>query len=702
MNQPNNPPKDKKMDIFEAREDLSATGENIAKPNGGTEVVRFISRYGKKLFNYHVNLAENQFDKFPSKENNPEKSPPFLVIGLGRCGCHITADLAQIIASFSPKRETIVGENQEKNKNIFNKDLRELFRPSKSSPVLKFQPIMLIGDIDETAFQDVDGLLEHGGVTDEVKTRLIQLNYKPIAEGGAGHVPLFSEFLTKGILLLPHQSENKESDWREAKKFLTNNFFNSLQLSRLVFYIFSTGGGSGSGGAPEIMKAQRYAMSISNKPEPQIYFTGVGVLPQAIRKDRKTLINTGRNIIRYLADLNISLNEDSDYGKAPNFQASAVVDRNKGLEPTKIMPWDGLALISNDVMSAMNDYQPLTLEEVESNTNQYIAQQIFNLAAAQFSVARFDKDEDVQLTRENYQTIRLDPQDLKNGLVGPYGICFSVANSNQFLDKQSLGLDKMFLRAIGLPKYYSSERGENISSLIEGISVAPTDKKSYGDLLKKLWKKLEVNSLEAQDFEEIKEIELFQKCPRVVFVFTAPQDGRIDAHSHERISTLIEWLFPNLQQRRLAVVRGTTAYYTLSIYIETSVILTPDIQSAIKNYLKLCWKQRTTSPEKFKQTYKEFIEQQPPILDEKVAEWLGETENYGVEVNNFNTLKDELNSKWQNYLGKNSQELLNNPYSRDLTDYRVESTYMLASEVASALRFINYANRFELPDIILD
>ena len=55
-----------------------------------------------------------------------------------------------------------------------------------------------------------------------------------------------------------------------------------------------------------------------------------------------------------------------------------------------MMPWNGLAFISNDVMSASSS-DPLNLEEVESNANQYIAQQVFNLAAAQFPAAEFEK-----------------------------------------------------------------------------------------------------------------------------------------------------------------------------------------------------------------------------------------------------------------------------------------------------------------------
>jgi hypothetical protein len=660
---------------------------------------KLISYYNKPLFEYYLNFSEEEIDALPELEHSTTESPPFLVVGLGRCGCHVTAELAEIIASNSARSDEIAQKEREKGRKML-----DLFRSGKSAPVLKFEPIMLVGDIDETAFQDVDGLLKKGGVPEEIAKKLLRLNYNPLAEGGVGHVPLFAEFITRGMLLLPTQTEQADdSSWLPARNFLTNNFFSDRKTSRLVFYIFSTGGGSGSGSAAAMMKAQRYAMSVSDKPKPQIYFTGVAVMPENIIQNRRHLINTGRNIIQYLADLNIVLDDETFYTKAPVFNSSAEVQVGK--KTTKMMPWDGLALISNDVMSAIGNEEIVPQEIVESNTNQYIAQQMFNLAAAQFSAATFDKDETVNITKENYQAIRLDPQDLKNGLVGPYGICFSAATTNQILDKTGSGLDKMFLRAIALPKYHQSERNEEELSLIEGISVAPTKKAEYANLLREITEKLAgkpEKRLDKQDFARLREIPVFQKCPRLVFVFTAPQESVIPSTVKERISSLLYWLFPSLEQVRGAIVRGTTAHYTLSIYIETSVILCPDIQSAIKNYLKLCWEQRRSSSEEFSAKYRELIEQQPPISDQEVIDWLGETEDYGVNIPSFAVLKDELNQRWLNYLEKNYPFVTEQKEFQELTNYDVDHAYLKASEVAAALRFINYANHFELPDMIID
>jgi len=76
--------------------------------------------------------------------------------------------------------------------------MSSFFRSKEGEPpALRFEPIVLVGDIDETSFDDVGGLLEQGGIPKYVQEGFPQLNYSPLAEGGVGHVPIFAEFLTK-------------------------------------------------------------------------------------------------------------------------------------------------------------------------------------------------------------------------------------------------------------------------------------------------------------------------------------------------------------------------------------------------------------------------------------------------------------------------------------------------------------------------
>ncbi len=352
-----------------------------------------VSRYGKEFLDYWIadlTAAEAQ----PS--NDGDGASQFVVIGLGRCGCHIAAELSEIVASRLPETGAIPNQNA-------SQWFREMFAqsglPGLPKPALQFEPIMLVGDIDETSFADLDGLLKKGNVPKEVKNRLLRLTYQPIAEGGVGHVPIFAEFLSRGLLSIPsYQSEAESTKWQVARDYLTSFASASGDLPRLVFYVFSTGGGTGAGSAAEIMRPQSYARNV-RKIGREMYFTGVGVLPYDVVRNQRRLANTGRMLVQYLADPNIRLQDTSAYDEAPSCDGGAFVqfkdsrtdNSDHGEQFRDVLPWNGLALISNRMMSESlgEDGTEINQEHVESNANQYIAQQIFNLAAAQFPLPSF-------------------------------------------------------------------------------------------------------------------------------------------------------------------------------------------------------------------------------------------------------------------------------------------------------------------------
>lgn len=687
-------------DLTEAA--IILTGEVISHitgvPGGGV-VGSLVSRYGKRLIEYHLpDALPNLFILEKSNKSGQEPDiPPFLVVGLGRCGCHVTAELAEHLAFATALSRAAV----QPKSTVTSLAKLFPFNNRNSPPIFNFEPILVIGDIDETAFADVDGMLNTGGVSDETKERLFRLTYHPLATGGAGHVPLFAEFLTRSLLLLPSlKASDEDSPWSHARNFLLNYFSETRSTSRLVFYVFSTGGGSGAGSASEIMKAQRFAMIKARVPEPQVYFTGVAVLPQNVVLNQRHGINTGRTIVQYLSDLNLVLDDKSRYNQAPGFQGSAYVI-GEGTK-TDLMPWEGLAFISNDVMAAAVEGS-MSVEQIESSSNRYIAQQMFNMAAAQAPTAQYKTEEATPITKRNYQSIRLDPQDLKTGLIGPYGICYSVASQGQLFDKDrpSRGIDRMFLRALQLP----SKTGENIGkdtneSLIEGISVAPRRKELYKGMIGKLQTKLDTESplLEKDDFVEISELEFFKRCPRIVLVFTVPQDGEVSGDIIGRLlNDLVVWTFPNLDTPRHAIVRGTTSLYTLSIFVESSVVLCPDVQISVQNYIKMCWKQRTTLAQSFRTQYNEIIDKEPPISDEEVGNWLGLVEQYGTNVPNFDTTMSQLNNKWQEYIARSN---IDETTRKKLSEQSVELSFLSIKEVASALRFINYIKHWERPQQI--
>ena len=158
------------------------------------------------------------------------------------------------------------------------------------------------------------------------KRAFLQLNYRPLAEGGVGHVPIFAEFLTKALLIFYQPLKTfKDVPGLMPEGFLTTFRAEKRNVPRLVFYIFSTGGGTGAGSASEVMSAQRYAKTVGNV-EREMYFTGTAILPQDITRDQRTLMNTGRTIIQYLADLNLRLDTAIAYDEAPDCRASSYLE----------------------------------------------------------------------------------------------------------------------------------------------------------------------------------------------------------------------------------------------------------------------------------------------------------------------------------------------------------------------------------------
>ena len=88
---------------------------------------KLISHYNKPLFEYYLNLTNTDLEVPPELESNPDEPPPFLVVGLGRCGCHVTAELAEIIACNSARSDDNPQKDREKGRKML-----DLFRSGKS------------------------------------------------------------------------------------------------------------------------------------------------------------------------------------------------------------------------------------------------------------------------------------------------------------------------------------------------------------------------------------------------------------------------------------------------------------------------------------------------------------------------------------------------------------------------------------------
>ena len=84
------------------------------------------------------------------------------------------------------------------------------------------------------------------------------MDLSEVHAGGAGNAPVLGQYLAK-IVLNKEPEAFSSKDWNPIHSYIVDSCGMKANQSRLFFYIFSAGGGTGSGMASEIGLAQQYA-----------------------------------------------------------------------------------------------------------------------------------------------------------------------------------------------------------------------------------------------------------------------------------------------------------------------------------------------------------------------------------------------------------------------------------------------------------
>ena len=677
-----------------AKATLEAAGEAIGGP-AGKAAVKIVSVLGKRIITYYFDDTEPDQGSLPPGVVSPDTST-FAVIGLGRCGSRVTAQLARMIAE--AKGTTIPAKAA--NESSFVGSIRQMLQKPKKSETLRLEPVMVIGDVNEATFAEVDGLLGNSPSVQQVLDSIMKIDYRPLARGGCGNIPIFGEFLTRGLLCLPPDGGHGDKNpWVVARNYLLHLCSKESSNTRMAFYIFSAAGGSGSGAAAELMRAQRFAIKQRRgQPDPLIYFTGIAVIPEISSKNANQLRNTGRTIASYLADLNIRLTTDEDYEAEQHFNYSNQINGNGQNDALHLPPWDSLGIISNEVMRL---FASTTIDQAhaEGLANQYIAQQIFNLAAAQSQPKEFKQSDSAQSLSNissagvQFQGVHLDTADLRAGLRGPFAFGFAAAAKDEI--KTLGGIDAMVLRAISLPKSTKVEGRTVLPDLVEGISISPLKHQDYAKLFEPMQAKFKEQQLkeplDAKDLEKLSETPFFKRCPRIIFVLTSPLDSGVTLEMSTRVATTLSWLMPNLKQARYAIVPGTTAYFSLSIYFESSVMLCYDVSRALANYVRESWKTRSRklAPQEFTEQFGKYTRDiTAPMPDKEVLDWLGPEELYGHNSVDFANQVKTHNTNWRDFVL--AAKTITDDRKQILLQHRVEDCMLRPEEVLAALKYVNY------------
>ena len=547
-------------------------------------------------------------DAYSEEELNNAQFPSVCLVGLGRCGSNVSLDLANLVynARNYYMNDFKKSENDKKSKeSAASKWIRTSLGIQKkydARTAFLIEPFIILGDLD----QDIEGRVRYSYMGEKNNlldgySKMKIMDLSEVHAGGAGNAPVLGQYLAK-IVLNKGAEQFLNKDWKYIHSYIIDSCGIKANQSRLFFYIFSAGGGTGSGMASEFGLAQQYAYMSktldtqkNTKKNPDsdghsfvfepIFSSGICILPniacQSVEISEALHINAGRLLCKYLSEeWDFSYNLDRD--DADNKRS--IVDR--------LRPWNSMMLISNDIMRYAEEADGGDMQNVDVNTmekyaNQYISQQIFNILTAQAVTRDYDQEYFRRAGVDISETIRLDANDLFMSLAGPLTIAYAestvtksapITDSRQALASEivELDIDDLFFRSIDLPHFNKDTKA------IEGVSLLPIEASRYRKYL---------DECKENDFDtsKLKDLLFFSKCSSIVSIISLPKNYKLSYMDLNRLKTHLNSLFPNTTLKRYALVTGASANISLTTLIAKSPCLSDDFLTLIVSYVKRCF-----------------------------------------------------------------------------------------------------------------
>ncbi|MBB1520667.1 hypothetical protein H3H45_15560 [Pseudomonas sp. SR9] len=609
--------KDADSTVSEARQVVTEVAEVLAPPRvtispagNGEQYMYFTERDIDRILENLDGLRERVFPKVLGDDGSDVRSsqhfPSVCLIGLGRCGSNIALDVASLVYN---ARKFYLNEfssqdkpaNEQRPTSWIRSNLR--LAPSRAAkPVFLIEPLVMLGDLDK----DIEGRIrfsrkteKSGFLSDYSKMKIMDLS--EVHAGGAGNAPILGQYLAK-IILNKDTQRFTNADWKFIHSYLIDSCGIKANQSRLYFYIFSAGGGTGSGMASEFGLAQQFAYmskTFETKTEESnddnrdhsfvfepIFTSGICILPnisdQRIEMSEALHINAGRLLCKYLAEeWDFSYNFDNE-------------ETGEESVMRRIRPWNAMMLISNDIMryaeeSDGGNIQNIDVNAMERHANQYISQQIFNILTAQAVTTDYDQNYFRRAGIDIGETIRLDANDLFMSLAGPVAVAYAESvvaeqapptTTDKFKvfekEQPKLNIDDLFFRSIDLPHFNKATQA------IEGISLLPIESKRYRAALEQ-YKKSNF------DASELSDLHFFKNCSSVVSIVSLPKDYKLSYMDLNRLKSHLNSLFPNTTLKRYALVIGASANLSLTTLIVKSPCLSDDFLTLIVAFIKRCF-----------------------------------------------------------------------------------------------------------------
>lgn len=593
--------------------DVTQPGPTAPTPNLSEIVgpyLYYTDRSIERILGNLDGLRNQVFQPAPDDGSDARKGqhfPSVCLIGLGRCGSNIAVDVATLVYN---ARQFYLNEFKTKDTHASEQHFRpmrwirnNLLRSSgrHKKQVFLIEPLVMLGDLDK----DIEGRIRFSRksetgtfLSDYSKMKIMDL--AEVHAGGAGNAPILGQYLAK-IILNKDTQHFSSADWKFIHSYLIDSCGIKANQSRLYFYIFSAGGGTGSGMASEFAMAQQYAYmskTFDTKPQEEaagnsddafvfepIFTSGICILPNIsdrISEMSEALhVNAGRLLCKYLA-------EEWDFSY--NFD---IEGNTEDSVMRRIRPWNAMMLISNDIMRYAEETDDGKIQDVDVNTmeryaNQYISQQIFNILTAQAVTTDYDQNYFRRAGMDIGETIRLDANDLFMSLAGPVAVAYAeaavserpspTADKSRVFEREPLrlDLDDLFFRSIELPHFNS------VTQAIEGISLLPIESRRYREALEQYKKS-------GYDASALKNLHFFKNCSSVVSIISLPQGYKLSYTDLNRLKSHLNGLFPNTTLKRYALVIGASANLSLTTLVAKSPCLSDDFLTLFVSFVKRCF-----------------------------------------------------------------------------------------------------------------
>ncbi|WP_156634177.1 hypothetical protein [Methylobacterium sp. Leaf113] len=533
------------------------------------------------------------------EENSPHQDlaaslPSVCLVGLGRCGSNIAVGVSSMVFAAKQKAEDpttneeglgMPVERQKQQLSYFHKIISNFQdKPGNKGGLFLIEPIVIVGDLDK----DTKSRIKSTNLPSSLGhyKRLVVLDLEEVHGGGAGNVPIIGQYI--GAMALSRQPEKVDSKaWQLHHNYIIDSAGVAKNPSRLFFFVFSAGGGSGSGMAGEFGSAQQLAFrrrirnadssSIGEKSDKtekkgtknifeQVYSLGVAILPHGTSdgnlQGQAVQINAGRLIVRYLAEQRRSQQKDALTKSLRPFNSMILISND-------IMKF---ALISRDQAKVPSDIDTSAMEKL---ANQYVSQQIFNVLTAQAPITDYSSSFFASAGIDVGDSIKLDSNDLSISLSGPVVVAYSEASNTSTSKRDStINTKELLQRAVGLPRI------NNETGAIEGLSVLPEDPDYYRDRF------AGVSPINWAEFGA--DIPLFSKSPGVVAIVSLPAGVKLPYQDLADLKTSLRELFPNAKLIRYALVLGASPHIGLTVLISQSAVVCDEVFKLATNFIARC------------------------------------------------------------------------------------------------------------------